>query len=277
MSLSIKNISPSDGRLSSKRSATDAFKWRPSETHASTARYARSGYLVSTSKTTRIRKNNQLLKNANDAISLIHVADGALDATTAALREMRSLSTQTTEGIKTSRSPFDLLVEKMELTEEIGKIFSNTKFDNQSLLNGSVHDQVYSVGDTPDRMIPVSIENISTIVSALRAKMSASVTENQVVNNQEVADAQVEVIDHALGSVTQIRTTLDSLQNRFEDAIAQLHHTSKNTEEKLSQILDAKSAAETASIARNVIFQHMEVSLSTQANQQPQVAMKLLE
>ena len=171
----------------------------------------------------------------------------------------------------------DVLSEKLGLTEKIWQIFDSTEFNNQPLLNGSVNNQVYSVGDGPEQVIPITIDNVGSIVSDLKERIDASIAKKQETGSQETVDTQVEIIDHAIGSVTRVRTTLDSLQNRFEEAINNLNNTSKNTAEVISQVLDEAFVEETAIFARDIIIQRTDISIITQANQQPQVAMKLLE
>ena len=267
MTLSVKSISRSDGRLSSKRPVTEAFKVSSASSSSSASRDGQHGLFMSNSKTSRIRKNNQLLSNANDAISLIQVADGALDATTTALHEMRSLSTQTTDHTNTIHNQLDVLSEKLQLTEKIWAIFRNTKFNNQPLLNGSVKNQNYPVGDSPDQVIPVTIGNLSTVVANLKAQ----------VNLKTISGNQTKIIDNAIDSVTDVRASLDSLRGRFENAIAQLNHASNSTSKATNHHQDETFVKDSVTFARDIILKKKDISLIAQANQQPNVVMKLLE
>lgn len=271
----IRNILPSDGRLASKRPLAKMFKWSPTSVVLS-AREGYFGLLGSASRATRIRKKNEFISDANDAISLIQVADHALDETTAALHKVRMLSAQALDDADTAHDRLDLLTEALGVTERIGEIFDHARFKNQPLLNGSVHNQAYSVGEGPDQVIPITIGNMGSVVAALMAEMSDA-QEQELGSHQEAASAHIAILDRAIGSVAQARTTLGSLKNRFETAVDHLQHASKNTAEATSQVLDEMLVAETALFTRDVIFKQTEVSLLTQANQQSQVAMRLLE
>lgn len=277
MSLSITSIAPSDGRLGSKHSSSDTFNGPAADSDSSEAQDSRTGFFLSTLRATRIRRNNQLLGNANDAISLIQVAEEALEATAAALHKMQTLSNQTTGGTDASHDNLALLAKKAGLTEELQKIFDGARFNNQPLLNGSITEQMYPVGDTPDHVIPVTIGDVSSILLSLGERMGEVVAQGTDTNDQTIREAQSEIIDHAIRSVSNIRTTLGSLQDRFKDALAHLRDASENTAEITPNILDADFAKETSAFTRNVILEETELSILTQANQQPRVAIALLE
>lgn len=278
MSFSIRSITPSDGRLGSRRSEAELSKGGSSETDAFSTQEDHTGFFLSTYQATSTRRNNQLLRNANNAISLIQVAEDALDATAIALHKMRLLSVQTPDNQDIHTGQWDLSVETAGLTDEICQIFDKTTFDNQSLLNGSVDNQAYPVGDNPDQTIPITIRNMGTVLLELREKMGAVVVSKEAEHDfQAVYTAQATIIDNAIRSVSQVRTTLDSLQNRFEEAIVHLKQATDNTAGRTHPIEDANFAAETALFTRNVILQETELSIITQANQQPRIAMQLLE
>lgn len=278
MSFSIRSIMPSDGRLGSRRSEAGLSKGGFSETDASHTQEDHTEFFLSTYQTTHIRRNNQLLRNANNAISLIQVAENALDATAEALHKMRLLSIQTADNLDEHADRRDLSLETAGLTDEIRQIYGKTTFDNQPLLNGSVDNQAYPVGDNPDQSIPITIGDMGIILLDLREKMGAVVAnEGEEHDPQGVYIAQATIIDDAIRSVSQVRTTLDSLQSRFEEAIARLTQAMENTANRAHPIEDADFAAETALLTRNVILQKTGTSILTQANQEPKVAMQLLE
>lgn len=268
MSFAVKTISKSDGRLSSKRSLFEGGRSTASTVIQSTARVVRLGVLASTLKTARIRKKNQLISNANDAISLIQVADGALNSTTVALCEMRSLEGPSdpapAPAPRATPDPVAALPERVELTEKIWKIFIDTRFNNQTLLDGAVCNQVYVVGDSPDQTISVTIDGLDAIVAVLREK----------------EEARAHAVDDAIRSVSGVRTRLGLLHSRFEAAVAMLQRATINTTGAVrSRVLDGEAEAveETVNFMRDVIMRQKERSVVTQANQQPHVAMQLLE
>ncbi|MBF0142259.1 MAG: flagellin FliC [Magnetococcales bacterium] len=227
-----------------------------------------AGLSISTRMTAQVRGLNQAARNANDAVSMVQVADGALEETTNALQRIRELAVQAANDTLVSGDRKDIQKEVNQLMSEIDRIAANTQFNDQYLLSGGFSAKKFHVGEDKDQTLQVSI---------LRADTASLFNVTTIlVSNQQSAEATITRIDNALNSVSDIRATLGSYQNRLESIINNLANVSENTTAARSRIIDADIAAETAALTRNAILQQAGTAILAQANQQPQIALKLL-
>ena len=227
-----------------------------------------AGLSISDRMTAQVRGLNQSVRNANDAISLVQVAEGALEETTNALQRMRELAVQASNDTYTDADRADMKAELDQLIQEITQISTNTEFNNQALLDGTYDNKIMHVGADKDQTVVVSIE------AAGGANLLAATGSG--INTQASAEQAITDLDAALDSVADIRATLGSYQNRFESIISNLANVSENTSASRSRIMDADIAAETASLTQNAIMQQAGTAILAQANQQPQIALQLL-
>ena len=238
-----------------------------------------AGLSITTRMTAQVRALNQSVRNANDAISLVQVAEGALDETTNALQRMRELSVQAANDTYTSGDRQDMEKEMLVLIAEIDRIATNTQFNDQNLLNGNSFQAGKKIHVGADAGQTMTISIISMGASAIgvdTTSMASFGFGGTNALNQAAANSAILYIDSALDSVSDMRATLGSYQNRFESIIANLSNVSENTAQANSRIVDADIAAETADLTRNAILQQAGVAILAQANQQPQIALQLL-
>ncbi|MBF0367960.1 MAG: flagellin FliC [Magnetococcales bacterium] len=228
-----------------------------------------AGLSISTRMTAQIRGTNQAVRNANDAISLMQVAEGALDETSNALQRIRELAVQAANDTYIDSDRNDMQDEVNQLLSEIDRIATTTEFNDTLLLSGFTGKD-FHVGADAGQTIQVSIDNATT------ASLISNGGSDVIVSNQQSANATITRIDNALDSVSDIRAGLGALQNRFESTIANLTNVSENTSAARSAIMDADIAAETAALTRNSILQQAGTAILAQANQQPQLALQLL-
>ncbi|MBF0399177.1 MAG: hypothetical protein HQL90_00245 [Magnetococcales bacterium] len=271
----IKHISSHDGRLGERPTAAAPSRGHVSEAEPSATQEDFFGHFFSTPETAHIRKKNQSIRDANDAVSLIQVADEGLDSTTTALSRMRLFSIPVPDD--TTQNSVERLTEQLGLTEEIWTIAQKTVYNNQHLLNGDVKRQLYSVGEGPENLLSITIEDIGGMALDLQQQIGAVVRRESTLGRQAVAEAQQMLIDEMLGTVVQIRTTLDGLQTRFAEAIRRLQQSSDETLRAGQRIADVAVAIELSTLTRDTIREQAEESLPIQANQQPQLSMQLLQ
>jgi flagellin len=197
---------------------------------------------------------------------LIQVAEGSLDETTAALQRMRELAVHAANDTYTSSDRADLQKEVDQLISEINRIKSEVQFNGQNLLDGTFASKKFHVG-------AYSGQNISvTIGSAGASGMGAFVS----LGTQSAANSAIDSLDNAINSVSDIRSYLGAMQNRFESVINNLANQAENISHSRSQILDADVAYETSQLTKNSILQQAGTAILAQANQQPQLALQLL-
>ena len=249
-----------------------------------------AGLSISDRMNSAIRGLNQAVRNSNDTISLLQVAEAALGETTNALQRMRELAVQAANDTYTYQDRQDMQKELNQLVSEINRISDTTQFNNQLLIQGSYSGgKIFQVGANTNQTIVVSITTMKA--SALGVDTSAagvggimasfgfggSVRESAILhNNQSAANSAIQLLDNAIKSVTTMRADLGAYQNRFEAVISNLSSMSLNTSVAKSRILDADIAAETASLTQNNILQQAGASVLAQANQQPSIVLQLL-
>ncbi|MBF0146899.1 MAG: flagellin FliC [Magnetococcales bacterium] len=236
-----------------------------------------AGMSIATRMTAQVRGTNQAIRNSNDAISAVQVAEGALDETNNALQRIRELAVQGANDTLIAGDREDLQREITQLVYEVQRISSETEFNNQRVVNGSFATKKFHVGPDGGQTIAVTVNAASVRalgVNSTNAKLySATMTATQM---QSMANGLIGRVDSALDSVSDIRSNLGSYQNRFEAVIANLSSIVESTQAARSRILDADIASETANLTRNAILQQAGTAILAQANQQPQIALQLL-
>lgn len=238
-----------------------------------------AGLSISDRMTSQIRGFNQSVRNANDTISLIQVAEGALNETTSALQRMRELSVAAANDTFVLSDRIDMQKELDQLVAEIQRISENTEFNGQKLLQGSFAEgKRFHVGANSGQTIVVTLTDMGAAALGVDAgNMEAfGNSANDGPTNQVNAEAAITKIDAAVASVTAMRATMGAMQNRFEAAINSLSNVSLNTAAAKSRVLDADMAAETAKLTQNSILQQAGTAILAQANQQPSVILQLL-
>jgi|OM-RGC.v1.008689543 flagellin len=213
---------------------------------------------------------NQASRNANDGISLAQTAEGALDETTNMLQRMRVLSIQSANGSNSDADRVALDKEFGQLQEELNRVADDTTFGGMDLLNATF-DQDFQIGPDANQIINVKITTNTNaaglgVGSTMANLLSAGTAQAAIIN-----------IDSAIAKVTDIRADLGAKQNRFSSTIRNLSNISENVSASKSRIMDADFAAESAKLAQNQVSQQAASTMLSQANQQSQVAMSLLQ
>ena len=257
--------------MPSTNSLGTTFKRLSSGLRINSAKDDAAGLSIATRMTAQIRGTNQAIRNGNDAISLIQVAEGALDETTNALQRMRELAVQSANDTYTSGDREDLQLEVNQLMSEIDRVAGNTEFNNIVVLDGTFSGKNFHVGADTGQNITMSIRNATT-ASILGIGASATLG----ISTQGSANTAMTTVDAALDSISDIRAELGAYQNRFESVIANLSNVVENTVAARSRIMDADIAAESANLTKNSILQQAGTAILAQANQQPQIALQLL-
>jgi len=194
-----------------------------------------AGLSISEKMRSQIRGLNRASDNAQDGISLIQVAEGALNETHSILQRMNELATQAANDTNTTTDRTAIQAEIDQLTSEIDRIQSTTQFNTMNLLDGSFTGRNLQVGSLSGQRIEISIKsmNASNIgVSGLS------------VSSFSAAGTAMSKIQAAINSVSTQRSTLGALQNRLEHTINNLDTTSENTQAAESRIRDTDMAEE---------------------------------
>jgi flagellin len=218
-----------------------------------------AGLYTAQRMTADIRGANQAARNALDGISLAQVAEGALSEISNNLQRIREIAVQSASGTVESRTGLQAEVTQLEATNS--KILSDTKFNGVTLLSGGASIQIQTGQDNGQN---VTVTGGSLTLSAA-----------SVASSSDAATA-LGTVDGYIDSVSSLRATFGSIQNRFESIISNLQSFSENTASARSRIMDADFAEETAKLTRAQILQQAGVSILSQANTIPQAALGLL-
>lgn len=209
--------------------------------------------------------------NAQDAISVVQTADGALTETQSILQRMRSLAVQASSGgSQDASAQAASQTEFAQLQTEINRIAQTTKFGSQKLLDGN-YAGVFQVGanNTTDDQITVTMN--TAMSSAGLAVDTAALTDTTT------SQAAIDTIDTAIATVSTTRATLGAFQNRFQHTVNNLNVAVENLTASNARIQDTDMASEMVKFTQNQILSQAGVSMLAQANQQPQTIMKLLQ
>jgi flagellin len=230
-----------------------------------------AGLAVSEGMRSQIRGMNVASRNAQDGVSMVQVADGALGNVGDMLQRVRDLAVQASNGTLTDAQRSNLDAEVQQIMTEIGKTGTDTEFNGIKILSGSVATAASAVtlqvGANSSQSIAFTIGTVSASdlgISGIAVSTAAS------------ASAAIASLDAAISTVTTNRANLGAIQNRLEHTINRLGMTAENLQAAESRIRDADMAQEMIMFTKNQILQQSGTAMLAQANQAPQSVLSLL-
>jgi flagellin len=233
-----------------------------------------AGLSISEKMRGQIRGLNQASANAQDGISLIQTAEGALQESQSILQRMRELTVQASNDTNVTADRQAIAEEVRAMTKEIDRIATQTEFNTMKLLSGAFTDKMLQVGANTNQMITFSISAMSTanlsVTSALTANIISGASAGSAVSKV------VSAVNAAITKVSTQRSKLGALQNRLEHTIANADNTSENLQAAESRIRDVDMAKEMVAYSKNNILQQAAQSMLAQANQSTQGVLSLL-
>ncbi|MBM3991428.1 MAG: flagellin FliC [Planctomycetes bacterium] len=244
------------------------FKRLSSGLRISTASDDAAGLGISERMRSQIRSYGAAQRNAQDGISLVQTAEGALNEVNSILNRMRELSIQAANGTLSNADRATLDTEYQELINEIDRISTTSTFNGVQLIDGTTTSLDLQAGINSSEVITVSLQDATATALGLSGL---------TVGTPSGASAALAVIDAAVDLVTTARGALGSAQNRLQSAISSIANASENLAAAESRIRDVDIATETADLTRNTIMQQAAVAMLAQANVQPQLALSLLQ
>lgn len=241
-----------------------------------------AGLAISEKMKAQTRGLRQAVRNAQDGISLIQTAEGALNEVHAILQRMRELVVQAGNGIYESDDLQMIQDEINQLVDEINEISTRTEFNTKKLLDGTVAEGTdpdnnpvpgisLQIGANAGQVMGISIANMNSQSLGVQGVNIVSPTDGTV----DIA-AQIDAIDGAIKLVSQERSKLGAYQNRLEHTINNLNTAAENLEAAGSRIRDVDMALEMANFTRHQILQAAGTAMLAQANLTPQSILKLL-
>jgi flagellin len=234
------------------------------------ARDDAAGLAVAERMNTAVRGAGVAIRNANDGVSMLQTVEGALGRIGENLQRIRELAVQSANGVISDDDRAYLQAEATQLQEEVKRIVDNTRFNGLEVLDGSYPSPVsFQVG--PESTDTVNVETTSFVMTGLNVYGDAD------ISTEAGARALIDQIDTDLEGVNTARAASGAVQSRMESIVMQLQIFSENTASARSRIMDTDYAQETANLARVQILQQAGSAMLTQANNQPQMVMQLLQ
>ena len=227
---------------------------------------------------TDITALQQGVRNANDAISLIQTADGALGVIDEKLTRMKELAEQAATGTYDSTQRLMIESEYQAMASEITRIANSTDFNGIHLLNGKLKVHFGTANDSAEDYyyIQIGTSTASALGVGNQATASSATADARTVSTQEQAQKALVGLTNAVVSKDKIRAHLGALQNRLENTISNLTTQSENLQAAESRISDVDVATEMTSFVRNQILTQSSVAMLSQANSMQQMAMQLI-
>ena len=261
-----RNLSVTDGQMSkSLEKLSSGFRINRAADDA-------SGLAISEKLRGQVKGLDTAAANAQNGISLIQTAEGALNETTAILQRMRELTVQAANDTNVSADRAAIKTELDQLSEEITRIAGTTEFNTQKLLDGgstATNGLTFQIGANAGQTLNVKIADMD---AGALGVASASLNVTDAAN----ASTSLAAIDTAIGTVSGQRASLGAVQNRLEHTVKNLNVASENLAASESRIRDTDMAKEMMSFTRAQILSQAGTAMLAQANQAPQGVLSLL-
>lgn len=239
-----------------------------------------AGLAISEGLRSDIRALRQATRNANDGMSLVNVAEGALNEQSGILIRLRELASQASTGTVGSSERASIQLEFSALRQELTRIANTTEFNGIGLIDGTLAS---SVSNTSHTLIQIGIDNSSNSrldlnnTLALEAVTSSNLgLETLSITAAAEALTALASIETAISSVSDSRGKVGAIQNRLQRAVSSLSISTENLQAAESAIRDADIAHEIAELTRNQILVQTSTAMVGQSNLIPQSVLQLL-
>lgn len=226
-----------------------------------------AGLSISEKMRNQIRGLNKASDNAQDGISLVQTAEGALNEVHSMLQRMSELAVQAANDTNQTVDKNALEAEVIQLQTEIKRVGSTTQFNKMNILDGTFTAKNLQVGANANQTISVSISALTGVTSeALATHVSGTAAQSAITS-----------IQSSITKLSTLRSKLGAIQNRLEHTVANLDNISENTQSAESRIRDTDMAEEMVQYSKNNILQQAGQSMLAQANQANQGVLSLLQ
>lgn len=234
-----------------------------------------SGLAMSNRMTSQINGLGAAINNANDAISMVNTAEGALEEITDMLQRMRELAVQAKNGTTTAEDRDYLDAEYQKLIAEIERVAQNTQWNGGNVIDGTAGSSgtvTFHVGANSSQTIDVVFGDMTNSGTGKMATVASG-----DVDTTTNAGTAIGNLDTAIKDVSSQRAVFGAASNQLEHAVDNLTNVKINAEASRSRILDTDYAESTAELARTQIIQQAGTAMLAQANQLPQTVLALLQ
>ncbi|WP_313025521.1 flagellin [Mobilicoccus sp.] len=222
-----------------------------------------AGLSISENLRSQVNGLNQATANAQDGISMVQTAEGAMNEVHSMLQRMRTLTVQASNGTNSASNKEQIQAEIKQLVSEIGAIASRTNFNGATLLGGAT--MTLQVGANKGDALVFTLGDLATVAGDLAS-----------VDVSGGSDDAFDAIDKAIGDVSTARSNLGAVQNRLDHTIKNLSVSAENLAASESRIRDTDMAKEMTNFTRSQILQQAGTAMLAQANQSTQGVLRLL-
>ena len=232
-----------------------------------------AGLSISEKMRNQIRGLNKASDNAQDGISLVQTAEGALNEVHSMLQRMSELAVQAANGTNATTDRTALNDEVQQLKTEIQRVGSTTQFNKMNILDGGFSartKKALQVGANANQTISIAI-------SALKSVVGSSLINTLNISTATNAQSAITTVQSSIEKLSTLRSKLGAVQNRLEHTVANLDNISENTQSAESRIRDTDMAEEMVQYSKNNILQQAGQSMLAQANQANQGVLSLLQ
>ena len=232
-----------------------------------------AGLSISEKMRNQIRGLNKASDNAQDGISLVQTAEGALNEVHSMLQRMSELAVQAANGTNATTDRTALNDEVQQLKTEIQRVGSTTQFNKMNILDGG-----FSAGTKKALQVGANAnQTISIAISALKSVVGSSLIGALKISTATNAQSAITTVQSSIEKLSTLRSKLGAVQNRLEHTVANLDNMSENTQSAESRIRDTDMAEEMVQYSKNNILQQAGQSMLAQANQANQGVLSLLQ
>ena len=234
-----------------------------------------AGLAISEKMKSQIGGLTQAKRNAQDGISLVQTAEGALNESHSILERMRDLVVQGANDTLTSTDRDSINKELTALHDELTRIASTTEFNTKNLLNTKNNSFTFQIGANETQTLEVTIGQMDG--STLLGTSAAKFVIDSKASNVRKKGGMISKIDVAIAKVSDQRAALGAVQNRLEHTINNLTATNENLSDANSRIRDVDMAEEMMTFTKSNILSQAATSMLAQANAMPNSVLNLLQ
>ena len=230
-----------------------------------------AGLAIGKDMESRVSGLNQAIRNTNDGISMVQIAEGAMDEATNILQRMRDLAVQAANDSLATAERNYLETETDKLITAFDAALDQATFNGKDLIDTNANVSLtFQVGADNGDTLAVQIDSLSA------AQLTVA-DSNIVLTSAANASTAISRIDTALGVIYSDRASLGAIQAQMESTVRNLSNVAENTAAATGRIMDTDYAAETANLTKAQILQQAATSILAQANAQPQSVLTLLQ
>jgi flagellin len=265
----VSALSAQNAMTVNARAQSTAMQQLSTGSRVNSAKDDAAGLAIGQNMTAQVRGLNQAVRNLNDGINMMQTAEGALVETSNMLQRMRELAVQSANGTYSTTQRGYMQTEFAALSSQIGKIATDTKWNDQTVLSSST-TFTFLAGKDTGQTVSVVIGDMSLTGLAIPATTTSIGTSTSALTS-------LALLDTAIGTVNTQRAAIGAGINQMTYAVDNLSNISSNITASRSTIMDTDYAAASTQLSKTQIIQQAATAMLAQANQQPQAVLSLLK